>query len=64
MVKVNGEEKEIAGKTVADFLKETTYDLKFIAVEINETIVPKAEYANKIIEDGDKIEIVSFVGGG
>ena len=64
MVKVNGEEKQIAGKTVADFLKETTYDLKFIAVEINETIVPKAEYANKIIEDGDKIEIVSFVGGG
>ena len=64
MVKVNGEEKEIAGRTVADFLKETTYDLKFIAVEINETIVPKAEYDSKVIEDGDKIEIVSFVGGG
>ena len=64
MVKVNGEEKEIAGKTVADFLKETTYDLKFIAVEINDTIVPKAEYDSKVIEDGDKIEIVSFVGGG
>ena len=64
MVKVNGEEKQIAGKTVADFLKETTYDLKFIAVEINEKIVPKAEYDSKVIEDGDKIEIVSFVGGG
>lgn len=64
MVKVNGEEKDIAGKTVADFLKETTYDLKFIAVEINEKIVPKAEYDSKVIEDGDKIEIVSFVGGG
>ena len=34
------------------------------SVEINGEIVPKAQYANTLINDGDIIEVVSFVGGG
>jgi len=64
MVRVNGKETDICGISVADYLKTTSYDLRFIALEINEKIVPKSQYEETIIEDGDRIEIVSFVGGG
>ncbi|MBQ2726008.1 MAG: sulfur carrier protein ThiS [Clostridia bacterium] len=64
MVKVNGCELEIAGKTLAEYLASTDYDPKRIAVERNGEIVPKAMYGETVLEDGDCVEIVSFVGGG
>ena len=64
MVIVNGEELDIAGKTVAEYLAATNYDPKRIAVERNGDIVFKAEYETTVIEDNDSLEVVSFVGGG
>ena len=64
MVKINGEELNIAGKTVAEYLATTSYDPKRIAVERNGDIVPKAQYVETVLKDGDSVEIVSFVGGG
>ena len=64
MVKVNGEQLDIAGKTIAEYLAETKYDQKRIAVERNGDIVFKAKYGETVLNDGDSIEIVSFVGGG
>lgn len=64
MVKINGELLNIAGKTMADYLAEAGYDPKRIAVERNGDIVPKSQYDEMILQDGDSIEVVSFVGGG
>ena len=64
MVKVNGVEMDIAGKTVSEYLETTSYDSKRIAVERNGDIVFKSQYDAAVLEDGDSIEIVSFVGGG
>ena len=64
MVKINGEELNMAGKTIAEYLATTNIDPKRIAVERNGDIVPKAKYGETILQDGDNIEIVSFVGGG
>ena len=64
MVKVNGAELDIAGKTVAQYLSTTNYDPKRIAVERNGDIVFKSQYEATILQDGDSLEIVSFVGGG
>ena len=64
MVKVNGTELDIAGKTLTEYLATTNYDMKRIAVERNGDIVPKAQYSETVLKDGDSIEIVSFVGGG
>ena len=64
MVKVNGAELDIAGKTVSEYLATTNYDPKRIAVERNEEIVFKSKYDVTILEDGDYLEVVSFVGGG
>ena len=64
MVKINGVELDIAGKTVAEYLATTNYDPKRIAVERNGDIVPKSQYGDTLLCDGDNVEIVSFVGGG
>ncbi len=64
MVKINGEELNVAGKTVAEYLATTSYDPKRIAVERNGDIVPKAQYGETVLKDGDSVEVVSFVGGG
>lgn len=64
MVKVNGKELNIAGKTVSEYLETTNYNLKRIAVERNGYIVFKSHYDVSVLEDGDNLEIVNFVGGG
>jgi len=64
MVKINGEELNVAGKTVAEYLATTNYDQKRIAIECNGDIVPKAQYGETVLKDGDSVEVVSFVGGG
>ncbi len=64
MVKINGEEKNAVGMTIAEYIATTNYNPARIAVELGEAIVPKAKYADTVIKDGDVIEIVSFVGGG
>ena len=64
MVKINGEEMNVAGMTFAEYLATTNYDPKRIAVERNGDIVPKSQYADTLLCDGDNVEVVSFVGGG
>lgn len=64
MVRINGENIEAAGKTIADYLKEAGYNSTRVAVEQNENIVPKSEYETVVMKDGDVIEVVNFTGGG
>ena len=64
MVKVNGVELDIAGKTITEYLSLTDYDSKRIAVERNGDIVFKSQYDETVLSDGDSLEVVSFVGGG
>ena len=64
MVKINGTELDVAGKTVAEYLATTSYSLERVAVERNGEIVPKARYGDTVLADGDSVEVVSFVGGG
>ena len=64
MVKINGTEYDAAGKTIAEYLETTEYNPMRIAVERNGEIVPKATYAETVLQAGDSVEIVNFVGGG
>lgn len=64
MVTINGESLDIAGRSLADYLTDAGYDLKKIAVERNNAIVPKAKYSETILQEKDVIEVVRFVGGG
>ena len=64
MLKVNGEKFDISEIPLVKFLEENNYNPKRIAVEINELIVPKADYDSCVLRDGDTVEIVTLVGGG
>ena len=64
MVRINGENLDVVGKSVAEYLNSAGYDLMRVAVELNGDIVPKAHYADTVFKDGDSVEVVSFVGGG
>ena len=53
-----------AGQTVAAYLASAGYDPLRVAVERNGDIVPKSQYGTVVLADGDRVEVVSFVGGG
>ncbi|HEX8233589.1 MAG TPA: sulfur carrier protein ThiS [Caulobacteraceae bacterium] len=62
---VNGEAREVAeGLTVEGLAVELGLDTRKVAVERNLEIVPKSTYADQPLSQGDRIEIVQFVGGG
>ena len=65
MIIVNGEEFEIAsGSSVAELVEEHGLDRSRVAVELNGEIVPRGTFDDTLLHNGDKVEIVHFVGGG
>ncbi len=64
-VTINGEERSLARPmSVTAMLDEFGLMAKKIAVERNLEIVPRSTYDDVQVEDGDRLEIVRFVGGG
>ncbi len=62
---VNGEMRQIGeGATVLLLLRELSLPETRVAVERNRSLVRKAEFADTVLGEGDRIEIVTFVGGG
>lgn len=62
---LNGEPVETAEQsTVEGVLQQLGIGRERVAVELNGGIVPKVGYDTRLLSDGDKIEIVHFVGGG
>jgi sulfur carrier protein len=62
---VNGERRELQSpSTIADLLQKLELPLRGVAVEVNEQIVPRLRHAEQQLADGDRLEIVSLVGGG
>ncbi|MCC8076684.1 MAG: sulfur carrier protein ThiS [Clostridiales bacterium] len=64
MVTINGEPVAAEGESVAHYLERAGYRKEYIVVERNLDIVPKANYETELLQDGDTVEIVQFVGGG
>lgn len=64
-VYLNGQETPLEGaRTVRDLLVHLDLADKRIAVERNGEIVPKSHHADTVLADGDRIEIITAVGGG
>ena len=62
---VNGESRRLDGQgTVADLIAALGLDPRKVAVERNLEIVPRSLHATTSLMDGDRLEIVQFVGGG
>ena len=62
---LNGKTETAAdGATVADLLLRLELDPVRVAVEINEELVPRKTFVDRRLQSGDRVEIVTFVGGG
>jgi len=64
-ITLNGKSRAVDQRaTVADLLEGLVLQPVRVAVEVNEDIVSRERYADTLIREGDRIEIVTFVGGG
>jgi len=64
-IEFNGQEKKVElGLTIAELLIESKVESRFCAVELNLEIVTKDLYATTQLAEGDRIEVVTLVGGG
>lgn len=62
---MNGRELEAEGPIpLLDYLAGLGVDPRAVAVEVNERILDRAEYAGTRLSEGDVVEIVKMVGGG
>ncbi|MFW2386782.1 MAG: sulfur carrier protein ThiS [Polyangiales bacterium] len=62
---VNGEERQVEpSTTVKQLLSALGLGDTLVAVERNEEVVPRAKHESTALSDGDRVEVVHFVGGG
>lgn len=62
---INGNEEEIeAGTTVASLVARYELEAKQVAVEVNLELVPRRTFDATVLKEGDRVEIVTLVGGG
>lgn len=62
---INGEEKALGCPiALSKLLTQLDHRTAFVAVELNGNIIKQADFGSTTITDADKLEIVSFVGGG
>jgi sulfur carrier protein len=64
-LQINGDEKNFAdGLTLAGLIAQLDMKADRVAVELNREIVSRAQWSETTLQDGDRLEIVHFVGGG
>lgn len=64
-IKVNGENMEAPnGATLAQLVEMLEMNPQLIAAEVNKELVTRSRHAEKILSEGDVVEIVTLVGGG
>jgi thiamine biosynthesis protein ThiS len=62
---LNGQSRSVAPETtVAQLLTELELAARPVAVEVNRTLVPRADHQARVLAPGDRLEIVTLVGGG
>lgn len=64
-VTVNGEEQDLGSQmTVGSLVAAYRFNPKHVAVEVNGELVPRRAYDTSPLREGDRVEIVTLVGGG
>ena len=64
-IEFNGESREaVDGTTVAQLLEQLKISPRHVAVELNLEVVPRERHAETVLRDGDRLEVVTLVGGG
>jgi thiamine biosynthesis protein ThiS len=64
-IQLNGEPREFAGETdLAELIDLLSLSSKQVAVELNNNVIRRADWPETIVHEGDRVEVVHFVGGG
>ena len=63
-IQVNGDTREVTARTILELVEALELDVRKVAVERNLEIVPRSLHATTALAEGDRIELVQFVGGG
>ena len=64
-IQLNGERRTVScGATIADLLRELAIRPDRVAVEVNLEIVDREDFTKRVLLDGDRVEVISFIGGG
>ena len=63
-IRVNGENRNFDDCMLSEVITSMGLDPSRVAAELNGSIVPRAEFNNTALKNGDSLEIVHFVGGG
>jgi thiamine biosynthesis protein ThiS len=63
-IRLNGEAREVEARNLAALIEEIGLDGRKVAVEKNLEIAPRSVWLGTAIDEGDRLEIVQFVGGG
>jgi thiamine biosynthesis protein ThiS len=62
---LNGERKQVGeGLTVAQLLQQLAVTPERVAVEVNLTVLTRAQHPTTLLQEGDRVEIVQIIGGG
>lgn len=62
---LNGQTRTLeTGTTLADLVATLEFRGRRMAIEVNEEVIPRSEYADFVLGEGDRVEIVHAVGGG
>jgi len=64
-IQLNGENHELAETcTLEELVRELSLAPQHVAIELNRSVVRREQWAQTILNEGDRVEIVHFVGGG
>jgi thiamine biosynthesis protein ThiS len=62
---LNGQSRDVPPQiTVADLLQQMELEPRLVAVEVNRDVVSRTRHAQHVLQEGDRLEIVTLVGGG
>ncbi len=63
-VKINGKSEEVPNGTVLDLLKSKKIEPQMVAVEVNDKVLDRDHLATTILNEGDQVELLFYMGGG
>jgi sulfur carrier protein len=64
-IQFNGQQQRLKpGTTITELLKLFQMEPRYVAVEVNLELIPRGQHAEYVLQDGDRLEVVTLVGGG
>lgn len=63
-VKINGKSEEVAGGTILDLLNSKKIEPQMVAVEVNDKVLDRDHLATTVLNEGDQVEFLFYMGGG